>query len=105
MRSMARAARAFFFLKKNDKKSLAPRKATSSFCIRLICVFFCFWRCLPDLQDEEVYNDARALSPSLLLSVSLSLAIYLCERMMPRTESLTSSANRVVQTWNKLSSR
>jgi len=69
----ARCARAFFFLKRiMKKKSLAPRKATSSFCLFSICVFFYFWRVLPGLQVEEVYKDSTALSPSLSLFRSLS---------------------------------
>ena len=47
-----------------------------SFCLFSICVVFYFWRVLPGLQDEEVYKDSTALSPSLSLFRSLSRFIF-----------------------------
>ena len=73
----ARCARAFFFLKRMIKKIACSAQGDFEFLHFLVCAFSCFWRVLPGLQDEEVYNDAKALTPSLpLLFCILSRFIF-----------------------------
>ena len=73
LRGRALRARGFFFVKIMIKKiACSAQGGFEFFCIFWVCAFACFWRVLPGLQNEEVYSDAKALTPSLPLSCAFS---------------------------------